>query len=156
MVPSSPAKRKCAGVPRILKSVVPLKTCPVGVPVSTPFPEGMVTTSACGVPAALYRVESPVPLSEIHQGPVGLKDIPQALTRLASVLTLMLTMSEVRIVGWVFWAAAGRLNNVAAASNTVALKSSREAVWDLLDFVLNIVPPSISELRIYFRQRGVL
>src|SRR5947207_9078808 len=82
--PSSVAKmnRDAAGAaapPCILESAdEPLNTVPVGGP-------GTVTvrgTLALVVP--LYRVDLLVPLSETHQGDVGLATIPQPFTRSVS------------------------------------------------------------------------
>src|ERR1700735_3274785 len=80
MVPSSVAKIKIAGEPLILKSDVPLKTMPVGVPGPSPPAVGMETFRATLVPSPLYNVDQPEPLSLIHHGEVGLLTKPQALT----------------------------------------------------------------------------
>ena len=44
----------------------------------------------------MYRVDSPVPLSETHHGPDGLTDKPHGLTRCVSLKVPTLGMSEVR------------------------------------------------------------
>src|SRR5262245_13986673 len=94
MVPSSVANRKAgaAGPLPLAETLSPplappkvLNTVPVGVP-SAPRGAagggpGIFTTSDCGVPAVLYSVDTPVPLSEIQKGPVGLSEMPQGLTR---------------------------------------------------------------------------
>src|SRR5689334_5045585 len=80
------------------KSVVPLKTAPVGLEGSgSPCGAGMVTTSDWGSPAALYNVERPVPLSATHHGVVGPAAIPQALTRFGSVWLAVMAPSETRL-----------------------------------------------------------
>src|SRR6516225_3708314 len=107
MVPSSPANRKWVALPPILKSVVALNAIPVGTPVPPPAP-GTVTTRVWVLPVPSYRVDSPAPLSDTHHGPDGEATIPQGLTRLASAKGLMPAMSELRMVGWVLWAWAGK------------------------------------------------
>src|SRR6266487_1352349 len=96
IVPSSVAKMKRLGPetpPSVTtKPLVPLKTLPVGAELVPPAGGGMVTTSGdapgdnglTGVPFPSYRVDTPVPLSEIHQGLVELCDRPQGLTRFES------------------------------------------------------------------------
>src|SRR5437588_209241 len=88
MVPSSVAKRNWLGpdaLPSVMtKSLVLLKTLPVGAPPGPPPGSGMLTTGGTPMPLLLYRVDRPVPLSEICQGPVGLCDRPQGLTRFGS------------------------------------------------------------------------
>src|SRR5471032_1496363 len=82
MVPLSLANRK--GLAPVLpfcvswKSWLPLKTMPVGE-------SGVATTSVCGTPLPSYSVEVLLPLLATQTKPVGLKAMPQALTRLASV-----------------------------------------------------------------------
>src|SRR5437879_3001735 len=44
----------------------------------------METTSACGAPAVLYRVDSPAPLSETQKGDVEEDVRPQGFTRFES------------------------------------------------------------------------
>src|SRR5262252_5189081 len=92
MVPSSVAKRNWLGPERLLsattKSLVPLKTLPVGaavVPAGLLAGGGIVITGWVPTPAASYCVARPLPLSETTQGPVGLCDSPQELTRFESV-----------------------------------------------------------------------
>src|SRR6266699_4451032 len=109
IVPSSVANMNRLGPERpfseTTKSLVPLKTLPVGaavVPAGLPFGGGIVTTSGeptgNGVPSPLYRVDTPLPLSETHQGLVGLCDRPQGLTRFESVKRAKPGMSETRFV----------------------------------------------------------
>src|SRR5437660_145359 len=105
IVPSSVAKMKRLGpdplFPVTTKSLVPLKTLPVGaevVPAGLPFGGGIVTTSGIGVPSPLYSVDTPVPLSETHQGLVGLCDRPQGFFRFESVKRAKPGMSETRFV----------------------------------------------------------
>src|SRR5215510_11296837 len=90
MVPSSVTNRKNAFEFGFLGStrnaVVALKTAPVGAEVPLPSGVGIVTTSDCGTPAALYKVVSPVPLSETHQGLPLARATPHAFTRLGSWL----------------------------------------------------------------------
>src|SRR5262245_22758667 len=80
IVPSSPAKMKRLGpeaAPLVMtKSVVPLKTSPVGLPPSVLVGAGgTVTTSGepfgKGRPFASYSVEVPVPLLATQNGEVG-------------------------------------------------------------------------------------
>src|SRR5579864_805388 len=63
-----------------------LKATPVGVP---PVPNrsaklGIETTRDCGVPAVLYRVALPAPLSEIQKAEVADSPMPQGFTRFGS------------------------------------------------------------------------
>src|SRR5258706_8147155 len=92
IVPSSVAKIKGAAPDPMAfettKPAVPLKTTPVGaavVPAGLSPGGGIVTTSGVaggkGVPAPLYSVDTPVPLSEIQNGEGALCTIPQALAR---------------------------------------------------------------------------
>src|SRR5262249_33235613 len=59
---------------------------------------GIFTTSDCGVPAVLYSVDTPVPLSEIQKGPVGLSEMPQGLTRWGSRFAATPGRSDTRFV----------------------------------------------------------
>src|SRR6266699_1230674 len=63
---------------------------------------GMVTTSGeptgKGVPSPLYSVDTPLPLSETHQGVAGPCDRPQELTRFGSWNLAILGRSETRLV----------------------------------------------------------
>src|SRR6267143_6165250 len=87
MVPSSVANKKNAFAPGPTRNPgVALKTVPVGADVPVPSGVGIFTTRACGTPAALYKVERPVPLSETHQGLPVARERPQALTRFGSGL----------------------------------------------------------------------
>src|SRR5258708_23445861 len=87
IVPSSVAKMKRLGSDTFFsvttKSLVPLKTLPVGAEVVLPAGGGMVTTSGeptvNGVPSPLYSVDTPLPLSETHQGVVVPCDSTQSL-----------------------------------------------------------------------------
>src|SRR5262249_19402656 len=109
MVPSSVTNRKIAGAevgcgepvaglvkPLTLKpppAMSVLNTVPVGVPLAPSGSPGagMLTTSelietgVLFVPGTLYRVDRLVPLSEIQNGPAGLSEMPQGLTRWGSV-----------------------------------------------------------------------
>src|SRR5689334_16271154 len=78
-IPSSPSNRNKA-LPPVgrMKPVVVLKTVPVG-------PPGTETISPCFTPAALYRVDLLVPLSETHHGVVGPEVRPHAFLRSGSV-----------------------------------------------------------------------
>jgi len=100
MVPSSEAKRKTAGLlVATWKSVVLLNTCPVGDPGPVPLAAGgTVTTSGMMFPTPPYRVETPVPLSETQNGPLGDAEMPQELTRFGSVLRARPGTSETRFV----------------------------------------------------------
>src|SRR5262249_22938406 len=62
----------------------PLKTVRVGVPRDTAA-GGTATTSGTACPRPSKTSETPLPLSENQKGPVGLKAIPQGLTRFESV-----------------------------------------------------------------------
>src|SRR6185369_16417315 len=96
MVPSSVTNRNTAGTPgAISKLLVKLKTVPVGAegPVC-PLAGGMVTTRGWGAPVKSYKVDSPIPLSEIHQGDPEARESPQALTRLGSTMTPVETAAE--------------------------------------------------------------
>src|SRR5690348_3508008 len=92
IVPSSVANRKAAGCefgrpppvsPEILNPPeappAVVKRTPVGVPpVSSGWPgAGMETTSVCAMPAVLYRVETPAPLSESQKNEVADSPMPQ-------------------------------------------------------------------------------
>jgi len=54
-----------------------VENCSVGADVPLPSGVGIVTTSACGTPVALYKVERPVPLSDTHQGLPLARDKPR-------------------------------------------------------------------------------
>src|SRR5436309_11862456 len=95
IVPSSVLKMKRAAPDtpflETTKPLVPLKTTPVGaatVPSGLPLGGGIVTTSGApggkGVPAPLYSVMTPVPLSAIQKGVVGPCTMPHELTKLGS------------------------------------------------------------------------
>ena len=87
MMPSSPAKMNRALVDAgITKSLVALKTIPVGAPPVLLPVVGMFTTSDCFTPAASYSVDVPVWLFATHRMPVGPKASPQGLTRFASMV----------------------------------------------------------------------
>src|SRR5437764_9243312 len=83
-----------------------LKTVPVGVP-SEPSGwsgEGMLTTrelmstSFPLAPGTLYRVDTPALLSETQNGPPGPWEMPQGLTRWASVTSATFGKSDTRFV----------------------------------------------------------
>src|SRR5205823_10635989 len=104
MVPSSVAKRKTARMPGAsVKSTVGLNTWPVGADGGIPpAAGGTVTTiglpTGKGLPAPLYTVTTPVPLSETQNGPpMGLNEIPQGLTRFGSRWFACPTKSETRL-----------------------------------------------------------
>src|SRR5258708_34465172 len=91
MVPSRAAKIKTAG-PDLLFSVMVksfglglmFPTMPVGVPrvpAGTEGAGGIDTKSGTCAPAAVYRVENPLPLSLTQYGLVGSETRPQPLTR---------------------------------------------------------------------------
>src|SRR5258708_36720274 len=91
MVPSRAAKIKTAG-PELLFSVIAksvgfgliFPTTPVGVPrvpAGTEGAAGIDTKSGTCAPAAVYRVENPLPLSLTQYGLVGSETRPQPLTR---------------------------------------------------------------------------
>src|SRR5215468_8282494 len=100
-VPSSLEKmnRAALGAPTPLlttKPVPPLKTIPVGLPCAPPAP-GTVKVAGIMPVATLYSVVSPVPLSEIHQGDVGLATSPQALTKFKSVRSAGTAPFDIRL-----------------------------------------------------------
>src|SRR4029079_14409253 len=90
MVPSSVAKMNNAGPERscalTTKSGEPLNTIPVREPGPSPVAEGIATTSCCGTPWALQRVESPVTWSLTQKGEAAADVSPQAFTRWGSLL----------------------------------------------------------------------
>src|SRR5438445_3093509 len=111
MLASDPAARTSAVVPSALRQpeTVPssltnrnksalndaaallLNTWPVGLPapgIETVRPS-LVVAWVSGL--TLYSADTPVPLAEIQNGPVGLNDRPQPLTRAASVICAALT-----------------------------------------------------------------
>src|SRR5260370_4418765 len=110
IVPSSVAKMKRLGpdppLPVTTKSLVPLKTLPVGAAGGVPpVGGGMVTTSGIGgeptwsaVPSPLYTVATPAVLSQTHQGLVGLWDSPQGFFKFRSVNLAIPAISETRLV----------------------------------------------------------
>src|SRR5512133_1354473 len=107
MVPSSVAKMNRAapfGTPvaaffGTTNPVVPLATCPVGVAASLlPGGGAMVTTNPCFMPAALYSVVLPVPLSLTQIGLVAVCDMPHAFTSNGSVLIATPGTSDTRLV----------------------------------------------------------
>src|SRR5262252_10049881 len=70
-----------------------LKTVPVGAP---PVPSGcpgagMETTNGSGVPAVLYKVDTPAPLSEIQKGDMLDSETPHGLTKCGSKNVAMCT-----------------------------------------------------------------
>src|SRR5882672_1199201 len=94
MVPSSVENRKTERWPGTTSKapLKALKTVPVGADApSCPLGGGIVTTRLCASPVPSYRVESPVPLSEIHQGEPEDRDMPQAFTRFGSILGTLAT-----------------------------------------------------------------
>ena len=94
--PASPANRNRAGpdfVPSALLTtnpVLPLKTVPVGS-------FATVTVNGTFEPVPVYSVESPVPLSDTHQGEVALAEIPQPLTRDGSTRSAGMPPFETRL-----------------------------------------------------------
>ena len=76
-----------------------MKTVPVGAAEpDVPGGKGIVTTKLWGTPAASYSVESPVPLSETHQGVALPRDKPHAFTRFASVFGAVADVAETSAV----------------------------------------------------------
>src|SRR5882757_7217971 len=104
MVPSIVEKRNKLGLPGASKKSVglPLAMVPVGVPSGVFLllgsAGGMVTTRACLAPGPLYSVLSPVPLSEIHQGLLELRDSPHGLINCGSVTGATPDVLETRLV----------------------------------------------------------
>ena len=89
IVPSNVAKMKTAGFPDATsKSVLPLKTIPVGLPVAACPADGIVTrVGGAGCPPPLKILATPLALSVPHHGPVLLRAMPQELIRLGSTVT---------------------------------------------------------------------
>src|SRR6516164_6046884 len=125
IVPSSVAKMK-NDLPdmepwEITKSFVALNTMPVGVPPVGAPGAGIVTTrgeptgKAC--PFALYRVDTPDPLSETQNGEVELETRPQGLTRLGSVKRATPAMSETKFTR-VYLCPGGTWARVVAIANS--------------------------------------
>src|SRR5690349_1741574 len=93
ILPSSVTKIKRAD-PRdgITNPVVGLNTCPVGFP-------SIVTGGRKVSPSSLYTTESCLSAAEIQKTPDGLIAIPQALTRLVSMISGLYSLtSETRLV----------------------------------------------------------
>src|SRR5690349_17866257 len=120
-------ENEAVGLPMVI-----LKTVPVGVPVAAPLGAGGITTrSPCFLPAPLYKVDSPVPLSLTQNGlPLSERVNPQPLIK---------SESEALVTRSVRWycafVTAGRTNieNAEAASklrhfivNFIIVFSSRE------------------------------
>src|SRR6266481_4408136 len=94
MVPSRAAKIKSARPDPLLVVMVKsfgfglmFPTMPVGVPrvpAGTEGAAGIDTKSGTCAPAAVYRVENPLPLSLTQYGLVGSETRPQPLTRCAA------------------------------------------------------------------------
>ena len=99
IVPSSVANRKRLGAVTPLAEMAnpgpPLKTVPVGL-APDPSAEGTVTVSGTTCAPPSKRLETPVPLSANQNGPVGLKEMPQGLTRLGTVMSANPGRSEAR------------------------------------------------------------
>src|ERR1700738_925819 len=103
IIPSNDAKMNEALFPFPIRNpLVPLFTCPVGVPwFSVAFaPGGIVTTigpvAGKGVPAPFTRVEVPLKVFDTQNGLVGLGDMPQSPFRLGSMLSAAPAVSAVR------------------------------------------------------------
>src|SRR4051794_6935888 len=86
MTPSSPAKRKRAGPPAMVKLTVGLKTTPVGRPCVRKVEPGIDTTGESGFPLASYSVDVPVPLLATHRIPVGPNAMPHGFTNAPSTI----------------------------------------------------------------------
>src|SRR5262245_52114546 len=90
----------CAVPDRTTKSVVGLKTCPVGAP------PGMLTvsgnlTNAEPLTSPVYRVLTPVPPAETQKAPVvALSETPRALTRAGSWMRATPASLATRLVCW--------------------------------------------------------
>src|SRR3954454_2426129 len=56
----------------------PLNTCPVGADGGCPSTGGGTVTVKSSVPFGSYTVVTPLPASDTHAGPFGLKESPQA------------------------------------------------------------------------------
>src|SRR5579883_3169618 len=102
MLPSSPAKRKRAGLPLdSAKSDVPLKTAPVGAGGTATSREFFMKLLA-SVPA--YRVEVPEPWFAIQKGLEALRATPQGFLSSGSTIAGAppggLARSETRFADW--------------------------------------------------------
>ena len=104
IVPSSVAKMKealpeCPPWETVKSEAVELKTIPVGAAgPAAPAGGGMATTRPSFVPAPLYSVERPLPLSETQKGLVDEATIPHGFTRFRSTLAARPGMSETKSV----------------------------------------------------------
>src|SRR5438105_5986395 len=100
MAPSSVANRKRLGAETPFSDTAkpgpPLKTVPVGE-LPEPAADGTVTTNGTACPRPSNRSETPLWLSANQKGPVGLKAIPQGLTRFGSVTRAKPGTSETRL-----------------------------------------------------------
>src|SRR5438552_669109 len=103
MVPSSVAKRNCAGVPRTRKScAIELNTIPVGVE-GRALPEGAGMPTAkgtSGLPVESNTLALPLWLSAIKKDCPGWNAMPQGLSRKGSVCVAVPGVSETRLVCW--------------------------------------------------------
>src|SRR5579883_2064636 len=108
MVPSSVAKMKIEGAVAPLLVMlnpdpVPLNTCPVGLagdicPGGTAIVIDVCPATVTGFPAPSWIDAIPEPLSDIQNGPVGLKETPQGLIRFGSVTGAGTKPSETKLV----------------------------------------------------------
>jgi len=89
-------QERCGLVVDLKVVLLALYTVPLGEPVPVPEAGGIVITSDCGCPEAMYVEDRPLLLSENHHGPAGLADMPQGFTRFASWKEPTALMSEVR------------------------------------------------------------
>src|SRR6267154_6840816 len=101
IVPSSVAKRNCAGVPRTRKSsAMGLNTMPVGVEGKT-LPEGVGMPTAegiAGLPAGSTTLALPRLLTAIQKDWPGSNASPQGFRRLGSLCAAVPAVSETRSV----------------------------------------------------------
>src|SRR5215472_2119160 len=137
--PSSLTKMKKAGaeVPFFVtwKNAVVFLTCPVGLaPSLFRAAVGIVTTSERAVPSCMYSVETPVPLSLTQIVPPGDDtDMPQGLTRFASVCCATPAMSDWKFVHEYVSACADATVKIAAPK-----KSRQILVQVLIVFIVSL------------------
>src|SRR6476469_4708530 len=99
-VPSSAAKRNCAGVPRTTKSCeTGLNTTPLGFEGGAPNVEVGITTAIGreGVPEGSNTPAFPRAFSAMKNGCPGTKAAPQGLSRPESVCCVLPATSETRL-----------------------------------------------------------
>src|SRR5262249_33519975 len=97
---------------------------------------GIFTTSACGVPAVLYRVDRPVPLSETQKGLALLSEMPQGLTRLASRFLATPGRSDTRVVWSTFPDKRRRSSSASRLGRNAGAERRRDHAGRLNHFII--------------------